>query len=118
MAKRSTSENPAEQVDAPDTEQVSPPEPLSEEVAAAAGIERAKVVAATHVKYIGDAHIREISAAAWRQAGVNDQEKVVWDNRYRGKNIVPITEFSAGALEYLDAIDGGFVLVDENGKRV
>lgn len=119
MAKgRSTTENPAEQVNPPDEEQMSPPEPLGEDGASAAGIERAKVVNATHVKYVGDAHIREIDAAAWRAAGVKDQNKVVWDNRYRGRNVVPITELSAGALEYLDAIDAGFVLVDENGKRV
>jgi hypothetical protein len=118
MARKSTTENPAEQTNAAEDDQISPPEPLDEETASLAGIERASVVNATHVMYVGMAHVREISTADWKQAGVNDQKKVVWDNRYRGKNIVPITELSAGALEYLDAIDAGFVLVDENGKRV
>ena len=115
---KSTTENPAEQVNPPDDEQVSPPEPLGEEGADLVGIARAGVVNATHVKYIGTAHVRKISARDWHAAGVDDQGQVVWDNRVRGKNVIPITELSAGALEYLDAIDEGFVLVDENGKRV
>lgn len=115
MAKgRSTSENPAEQSEAADDTVVGPPEPVEE----GSGIETAKIAAATGVMYVGTAHVREIDAAAWKQAGVDDQKKVVWDNRYRGKNIVPLSSLSAGAIEYLDLYDDGFVLVDENGKRV
>lgn len=114
MARKSTTENPAEQNEAGE-EQVSPPaQEGSDEGSALARASRMPA----GVKYIGDAHVREISAADWKNVGVDDQKKVVWDNRVRGKNIVLVSELSQEALEYLDRYDDGFVLVDENGKRV
>lgn len=82
-------------------------------------VERASVVNATHVKYVGPAHVAEITAAQWKGAGVEDgQKKVVFDKRkFRGE-FLPITELTPQAIEFLDRFDSRFVLVDANGKRV
>lgn len=70
------------------------------------------------VQYVGGADVREIDAKSWSQVGVEDQGKVVWDKRkFRGDRL-PIDKFSMGALEYMLQFDGGFRLLDEDGKAV
>lgn len=51
------------------------------------------------IKYTGDAGVREITAAQWKAAGVEDQEGVVWDasNDYT----LPLSKFSADAQTVL-----------------
>ena len=118
--KRSTTENPAERDDPAVGEAVVDSEAEKAELETPERNVRKSDRMPFGVMYVGTAHIREISAAAWKQAGVNDQEKVVWDNRNLPgrKNIVPLSELSQGAIEYCEQFDDGFVLVDENGKRV
>lgn len=111
MAK-STTENPA------DKGGEEPVETVSQVAVEEAGIQRASVVNATHVQYVGGAHIAEITAAQWRQVGVDGQEKVVWDKtKFRGDRVA-ITDLQPGALEYLDQFDDRFRLVDANGRKV
>lgn len=117
MARKSTSDNPAEGAVGDVT--VDSDAEAAELETPNQGVRKADKVP-FGVMYVGDAHIREISAADWKQVGVDDQAKVVWDNRVRAgrKNIVPLSELSQGAIEYCEQFDDGFVLVDENGKRV
>ena len=104
MAK-STTENPAEGTSVPED-----PTPVKELVKAGS--------TPVAVKYIGTADVREIDAAAWRNVGVEDQGKVVWDKRkFRGDR-VPLDQLSAGAIEYCAQFDDGFALVDADGKLV
>lgn len=51
------------------------------------------------IKYTGDAGVREITAAQWKTAGVEDQETVVWDasNDYT----VPLSKFTPDAIAVL-----------------
>jgi hypothetical protein len=118
MGRRTTSENPAEQ-ETPDTDFQQPEEAADEQSPEpTSGLTRANVAAATHVAYVGLAHVREISAADWKNIGVEGQAKVVWDRRNPLKNRVPLSELTPDAVVYLDQMDDGFVLLDENGKRV
>lgn len=57
------------------------------------------------VEYVGTADVRQISAADWTKAGVQDQTKVVWDASNKHK--VPVSDLSKEALEILKA-DSGF----------
>lgn len=118
MPKRSTTENPAEK-EGPVGDVVvdSAAERDAQETSEQGGVAKADRMPAG-VMYVGTAHVREIDAAAWRSVDVSDQNKVVWDNRRRGKNVVPLSELSQAAIDYLVNFDDGFVLVDENGKRV
>lgn len=59
------------------------------------------------VRYVGSSDVREITAAQWKKAGVEDQKKVVWDKSNR--HAVPSSEFSKEALAVLRA-DSGFKL--------
>lgn len=117
MPKRSTTENPAEKDGAVGDVTVDSAAEAEELESPAQNVRKSDKMP-FGVMYVGDAHVREISAADWKQVGVEDQGKVVWDNRVRGKNIVPLSELSQGAIEYCEQFDDGFVLVDENGKRV
>lgn len=58
-------------------------------------------------RYSGTRHIREIDASAWRQVGVEDQNKVVWDP----SNDHTADVSNAAAKHLLDKEDG-FELVD------
>lgn len=60
------------------------------------------------VVYVGTADVREIDSASWKQAGVEDQKKIVWDSR--NNHTVPASEFNDDALKYLDERDSGFVV--------
>lgn len=57
------------------------------------------------VEYVGTAHVRKITAADWKQAGVEDQGAVTWDRSNRHK--VKASELSSAALEVLRE-DSGF----------
>ena len=46
---------------------------------------------------------REITAAQWKKAGVEDQKTVVWDNDNGFK--VPVSEFNEAALKLLEKDD-------------
>lgn len=68
-----------------------------------------KVASGKAVKYIGTADVREIDAASWRNADVEEQGKVRWDKT--NKFSIDAAEFSDAALDYL-ATDAGFVITD------
>lgn len=113
MAK-STTENPADKAT---TDEVYV-ETIDEGAAQEAGIERASIVRATHVKYVGGAHVAEITAAQWRAVGIQDQGKVLFDTRVFRGDRVAIGDLTPGAIEYFEVADDRFVFVDETGKRV
>jgi hypothetical protein len=107
MAK-STSENPA---DRGDGDQAATLEEAAPKLAASG-----KTPA--FVQYVGTADVREIDAVGWHNIDVKDMKKVVWDKRkFRGDRL-PIDQFTPAAVEYLIQFDGGFALLDEDGKRV
>lgn len=109
MAK-STTENPADREDEVPV--------MTATTAEEAAPQLASGKAPAFVQYIGTADVREIDAKSWSQVGVEDQGKVVWDKRkFRGDRL-PIDKFSMGALEYMLQFDGGFRLLDEDGKAV
>lgn len=62
------------------------------------------------VVYVGTADVREIDAAAWKNAGVNDQKLVRWE-RATGFE-VPVSDLTADAVRYCDERDDGFVVRD------
>lgn len=62
------------------------------------------------VKYIGTADVREIDAASWRNVGIEDQNKVVWNRA--NKWSVPVSELTEAAVKYADEDDDGFVVQD------
>jgi hypothetical protein len=66
---------------------------------AAAAQERRAEEEPKEVRYVGDAGTREITAAQWKGAGVEDQEGVVWDasNDYT----LPASDFTPDALRVL-----------------
>lgn len=70
------------------------------------------------VQYVGTADVREIDASGWSNIDVKDQAKVVWDRRKFHGDRLPIDQFTPAALEYLIQFDGGFVLLDEDGKKI
>lgn len=72
--------------------------------------EETKVSSAKVVKYIGTADVREIDTAGWKNAGVEDQNKVVWDKR--NNFTVSVEDLSDSAVAYCDEVDDGFVLAD------
>lgn len=57
------------------------------------------------VVYTGLSHIREIDATAWKNVGVEDQKKVVWDVS-KGHE-VPAEDFTADALRYVNERSNG-----------
>lgn len=68
----------------------------------------AKASAKLVVKYIGTSDIRSIDAESWKNVGVDDQNKVVW-NRGNGWSI-HVADLSKSAVAYLDKDDDGFVV--------
>lgn len=70
----------------------------------------AKVASSKVVKYIGTADVREIDAAAWKNAGVEDQNKVVWNAANKWQ--VSVDELTPDAVTYCDTNDTGFVVTD------
>lgn len=62
------------------------------------------------VKYIGTADVREIDSAAWKNVGVEDQNKVVWDRK--NQFTVPVKDLQPGAVRYCDEDDEGFVVTE------
>jgi len=62
------------------------------------------------VVYVGTADVREIDAASWKQAGVEDQKLVRWD-KTKGFE-VPVSDLTADAVRYCDERDDGFVVKD------
>jgi hypothetical protein len=63
------------------------------------------------VRYLGVVTERHITREEWEQAGVSDQDGVVWtrDTGY----IVPIGRFSATALDMIGAMSSEFQVVRE-----
>lgn len=53
----------------------------------------------TEVVYVGDAGTREITKAQWKGAGVENQDKTVWNDE-NGYSL-PIDQFTDKALEVL-----------------
>lgn len=74
----------------------------------------AKVASGKVVKYIGTADVREIDKAGWDNAGVTDQNKVVWNRK--NKWTVPVEDLSDAAVAYCDNDDSGFAVVDAATK--
>lgn len=75
----------------------------------AAASDSKKLASGKVVKYIGTADIRRISAADWRNAGVDEQLQIEW---HRGnKFTVPVDQFTDDAMQYLES-DSGFAIVD------
>lgn len=116
--KRSTTENPAEReseaVGGPAAGEVEDDELLE---SATPRLDTSGKAPA-FVQYIGTSDVREIDARAWANVDINDQKKVVWDKRrFRGDR-VPIGDLSPAAVEYCIQFDGGFRLLDEDGKAV
>jgi hypothetical protein len=70
----------------------------------------AKVASSKVVKYIGTADVREIDAAAWKNAGVEDQHKVVWSAANNWQ--VSVDDLTPDAVNYCDTNDTGFVITD------
>lgn len=62
------------------------------------------------VRYVGSADVREIDAAAWKNAKVEDQKKIVWDKS--NDHSVPVDELNEAALAYVTDSDDGFVVED------
>lgn len=53
------------------------------------------------VRYMGTAHIRQITAMEWQKVGVNDMETVVW---HKANNwTVPASKFSDEAWPFIEA---------------
>lgn len=69
-----------------------------------------KVASGKVVKYVGTADVREIDKAGWENAGVTDQNKVVWNKKNRWT--VPVEDLSDAAVAYCDDQDSGFAVVD------
>jgi len=63
------------------------------------------------VKYVGTADQRVIEAKDWKSVGVEDQGKVVWDQK--NKFTVPASELNEGALRYADEDDSGLVVTEQ-----
>lgn len=94
MASKSTSENPAERGDDAPAQTVRPQHADD----------------ASHVEYVGGAHVREISAADWKSVGADGQGKVSWDRRNQRTNRVALSDLSPEAVAYLKT-DSGFRFV-------
>lgn len=80
------------------------------DAAAKAAAEAAAKTSEKVVVYVGTADVREIDAASWRNVGVEDQEKVVWNKANNWS--VPAKDLQAGAVKYADEADDGFVVKD------
>jgi hypothetical protein len=75
----------------------------ADKAAKEAAAERAKVKGIT---YVGGSDVREIDAASWKVAGVEDQNKVVWHSG--NKHTVSTEDLSAGAVDFLLGQTGEF----------
>lgn len=73
-----------------------------------------KVASGKVVQYVGTADVRIIDKAGWDNAGVRDQNKVVWDKK--NKWTVPVEDLSDAAVAYCDEEDSGFVVKDAEVK--
>jgi hypothetical protein len=82
-------------------EESSAPEPQQEQVTTEAAPEEVvqKQEPTNVVRYTGLVSERRISREDWEQAGVSDQDGVVWTKD--ANNIVPIDQFSEEALQVL-----------------
>lgn len=69
-----------------------------------------RVLSGKVVRYIGTADVREIDKAGWDNAGVTDQNKVVWNRKNNWT--VPVEDLSDAAVAYADEQDSGFVVTD------
>lgn len=76
-----------------------------------AGATTPKLDSGKVARYVGTADVREIDKAGWDNAGVTDQNKVVWNRRNNWE--VPLADLSDSAIAYLDNDDDGFVIVDK-----
>lgn len=79
-------------------------------MATAKAAEGDAVVSGKVVKYVGTADVREINAASWRQAGVDDQDMVRWEKKNKWQ--VAVADLSKKAVAYLENEDSGFVITD------
>jgi hypothetical protein len=70
----------------------------------------AKVASSKVVRYIGTADVREIDAQGWKNAGVEDQHKVVWSSANNWE--VSVADLTEAAVNYCDTGDSGFVVAD------
>lgn len=61
-------------------------------------------------KYVGTADRRVIEAKDWKSIGVEDQGKVVWDEK--NKFAVPVSDLQDGAVKHLEEDGSGFAIVD------
>lgn len=61
------------------------------------------------VKYEGPHGVREISAAAWRQAGVEDQKAVSWN---------PLNDWTVDASELNETALNYVKNVDQSGLKI
>lgn len=77
-------------------------------------VQSGSVVSGKVVKYVGTADVREIDKAGWDNAGVTDQNKVVWNKANRWS--VPVASLSDSAVAYCNDNDSGFVVVDAATK--
>lgn len=71
---------------------------------------KSSVASSKVVAYVGTADVREIDAAAWRNAGIDDQGLVRWDKT--NKHQVSIDDLTDAAVAYCDTVDDGFVIRD------
>lgn len=60
------------------------------------------------VVYVGTADVREIDAASWRQVGVENQQKVVWDRAHGFE--IPADQLTPDAVRYCEERDDGFII--------
>lgn len=68
------------------------------------------------IQYTGLSHVREISKADWKQAGVEDAEKMVWDVS-NGWRFTPEKDLTDEQVEIFEA-DPEFSFVDEDAPPV
>jgi hypothetical protein len=70
-----------------------------------------------YVRYIGLAHVRQISAADWASAGIK-AETVQWD--FTNSFMVPADKFTDEQLEKVINPDTGFIVIgtDDEPKRL
>lgn len=74
------------------------------------------------VQYVGTSHYREFTAADWKNVGVEDQDKVVFDRDNRGgdgvhsgRSLAQVHEVSEAAAQYLMEKEpkGDFKLIED-----
>jgi len=75
---------------------------------------KASADSAKVVKYVGTADVREIDAAAWKSVGVENQGKVVWNEKNNWT--VSVQDLSDAAVAWMDENEDGLVLTTADAK--